>query len=122
MDENSGICKEIKIYMIQNLKYKIEVNIRLSMTVNENESISPNKKLLWSKSEREHLSYINAYMWNLEKWYRWYLQSRNRHIDVESNVWILRKEGKWEELEAWDWHTHIIDTMYNIDNSWEHAE
>ena len=32
--------------MIQNLKYKIEVNIRLSMTVNENESISANKKLL----------------------------------------------------------------------------
>ena len=25
----------------------------------------------WSKSEREkQISYINAYMWNLEKWYR----------------------------------------------------
>ena len=35
----------------------------------------------WSKSERERqISYINAYMWNLEKWYRWtYLQSKNRH-------------------------------------------
>ena len=26
----------------------------------------------WSKSEREkQISYINPYMWNLEKWYRW---------------------------------------------------
>ena len=35
----------------------------------------------WSKTEREkQISCINAYMWNLEKWYRWsYLQSRNRH-------------------------------------------
>ena len=25
----------------------------------------------WSKSERENqISYINAYAWNLEKWYR----------------------------------------------------
>lgn len=87
------------------------------MTVNEDESISPNKKLLWSKSEREHLAYINTYMWNLEKWYRWYLQSRNTHIEVEHNVWTLRrKEGKWEELEAWDRHTHTIDTMSKIDN------
>ena len=56
---NSGICKEIKINMIQKLKYidqeisinkifhkfqknKIEVNI--SMPINENGSTSPNKK------------------------------------------------------------------------------
>ena len=26
----------------------------------------------WSKSEREkQISYINAYMWNLERWYLW---------------------------------------------------
>ena len=33
----------------------------------------------WSKPERENqILYINAYMWNLEKWYRWtYLQGRN---------------------------------------------
>ena len=37
----------------------------------------------WSKSEREkQISYINAYMWNLEKWYKWsYWQSRNRDTD-----------------------------------------
>ena len=40
----------------------------------------------WSKSEREkQILYINIYIWNLEKWYRWtYLQSRNRDSDVEN--------------------------------------
>ena len=40
----------------------------------------------WSKSEREkQISYINAYMWNLEKRYRWTgLQGRNRNTDVEN--------------------------------------
>ena len=37
----------------------------------------------WIKSEKQ-ISYVNAYMWNLEKWYRWtYLQSRNRDTDIE---------------------------------------
>ena len=37
------------------------------------------------KKEREkQISYINAYMWNLEKCYRWTsLQGRNRDTDVE---------------------------------------
>ena len=45
-----------------------------------------NGHIKWSKSEREkQISYINAYMWNLEKWYRWtYLQSRTRDTDVEN--------------------------------------
>ena len=40
----------------------------------------------WSKSEREkQISCINAYMWNLEKWYRWTgLQGRNIDTDVEN--------------------------------------
>ena len=40
----------------------------------------------WSKSEREkQILYINAYMWNLEKWYSWTgLQGRNRDTDVEN--------------------------------------
>ena len=38
-----------------------------------------------SQKEKNKISYINAYMWNLEKWYRWsYLQSRNRDTDVEN--------------------------------------
>ena len=36
------------------------------------------------------IPYINGYMWNLEKWYRWtYLQSRNRDTDLEIRVRIF---------------------------------
>ena len=40
----------------------------------------------WSKSERERqTSYINAYTWNLERWYWWaYLQGSNRDADIEN--------------------------------------
>ena len=35
------------------------------------------------QAELQLISYINAYMWNLEKWYRWTgLQGRNRDTDV----------------------------------------
>ena len=49
----------------------------------------------WSKSEREkQISYINSYMWILEKWYRWTgLQVRNRETDVE-NKRMDTKGGK----------------------------
>ena len=49
----------------------------------------------WSKSEREkHTSYMNAYLWNLEGWYRWsYLQSRNRDRDI-GNKPMDNQEGK----------------------------
>ena len=46
-------------------------------------------------SQREkQIPYINAYMWNLEKWYRWTgLQSRNWDTDVE-NKCMDTKGGK----------------------------
>ena len=49
----------------------------------------------WSKSEREkQISYINACMWSLEKWYRWTsLQGRNWDTDVE-NKHMDTKGGK----------------------------
>ena len=39
----------------------------------------------WSKSDREkQVSYIDAYTWEREKWFRWiYLQDRNRDADTE---------------------------------------
>ena len=72
----------------------------------------------WSKSEREkQILYINAYLWNLEKWYRWsYLQSRNRDTDVEDKCVHTKGEGGVEELEDCDWYMYTIDTMYKIDN------
>ena len=71
----------------------------------------------WSKSEREkQIPYNIAYMWNLEKWYRWtYLQSRNRDTDVENKRMDTKEgRGQWDELGDWDWH--IYTTMYKIDN------
>ena len=49
----------------------------------------------WSKSEREkQISYINACMWNLEKWYRGAsLQGRSWDTDVE-NGHMDTKGGK----------------------------
>ena len=73
----------------------------------------------WSKSEREkQISYIIAYMWNLEKWCKWsYLQSRNRDTDVENKPMDPKGEGGgWEELGDWDWHTYTSDTMYKTYN------
>ena len=62
----------------------------------------------WSKSDREiQLSFINTYMWNLEKWYRWTaLQDRKWDTDVE-NKRMDTKGGKWwggwwcDELGDW---------------------
>ena len=51
----------------------------------------------WSKSERK-INIINAYIWNLEKWYWWiYLQGRNRDADAENGL-VGEEEGKpnWE--------------------------
>ena len=78
----------------------------------------------WSKSEGEkQISYNNAYMWNLEKWYRWsYLQSRNRDSDVDNRCMDTKGEkGGGAEFRDWDWQIYIVDTMYKMDNWWEHA-
>ena len=56
----------------------------------------------WNKSEREkQILYINAYMWNIEKWYRWtYLQDKNRDTEVENGHVDTGEEGEggtnWE--------------------------
>ena len=41
----------------------------------------------WSKSEREEQIYINAYIWNLERWY-WCtnLQGSNKDVYIENRV------------------------------------
>ena len=75
----------------------------------------------WSKSEREkQISYINAYMWNLEKWYRWTgLQGRNRNTDAENKrIDTKRGNGGWlwwcDELGDWDWH--VYTDVYKMHN------
>ena len=72
--------------------------------------------IIHSKLERQkQVLYMNAYMWNLEKWYRWtYLKSRNRDTDVENKYMDIKGAGRVDELGIWDWHIHTA--MYKIDN------
>ena len=48
------------------------------------------------KSEREkQISYINVYIWNLEKWFWWtYMQGRNGDVDLENRSVDTVGEGK----------------------------
>ena len=62
-----------------------------------NEFTGTNIKNTVSNSEGEKQIYlcINAYMWNLEKWYRRScLQRRNRDTDVENKYMNTKAEGK----------------------------
>ena len=64
----------------------------LALERNESESVAVDEPRAcyteWSKSEREkQISYVNAHMWNLEKWYSWtYFQGRNRDTDLENGL------------------------------------
>ena len=52
-----------------------------------------------SKSEREgQTTYINAYIWNLERWYWWsYMQGSKGDTDVKKDFWT-----QWEkEMVGW---------------------
>ena len=56
----------------------------------------------WSKSEREkQVSYMNAYVWNLEKWCWWtHLHRRNGDTGVENTLMDTSRQGEvktnWE--------------------------
>ena len=64
----------------------------------------------WSKTEREkQTSYINAYMWNLEKrHWRMYLQGRSRDAGAENG--LVGTVGEGESGTDWENSTHI-DTL-----------
>ena len=49
----------------------------------------------WSKSEREkQILYINAYIWDLERWYRWsYLQGSKGDADAKNRLLDSAGEG-----------------------------
>ena len=54
----------------------------------------------WRKSERK-INIINAYIWNLEKWYWWiYLQGRNRDADAENG--LVGRVGEEEGRPNWE--------------------
>ena len=69
----------------------------------------------WSKSEREkQILYVNAYMWSLEKWYRWtYLKGRIKDADIENGCMDTEGKGEWGELGDWDCYVwHIVDAIH----------
>ena len=76
----------------------------------------------WSKLERQkQISYINACVWNLERWYWWtYLQdSKWRRRHREQTCGHSRGRRGWDELTEWHWNINI--TIYKIGSHWEFA-
>ena len=57
------------------------------------------ESVIQSQSEREKQIYINAYIWNLDKWY-WltYLQGRYRDADAKKGLVDTVREGERYEL------------------------
>ena len=55
------------------------------------------------------ISYINAYIWNLGKWYWWtYVQGRNRDMDIEKGLVDTAGEGE----SGTDWERNIGIYIY----------
>ena len=84
IDRQNGKEAVVHIYNGILLSYKKE-----QFWVSSNEMDEPKVyHIEWGKSEREkQISYINTYIWNLERWYRWtYLQGRNRDADIENRL------------------------------------
>ena len=75
----------------------------------------------WSKSEREkQILYINAYIWNLEKWYWWIcLQGSSGDADREQIYGHSGGRREGNELREEHWNIHI--TIYEIDSQWGFA-
>ena len=65
----------------------------------------------WSKSKREkQISYINAYVWSLDKWsWRTYLQGSNRDADMENRLADTVAEGEGRKnWESYQWNIYMI--------------
>ena len=60
----------------------------------------------WNKSEKEkQVSYINAYIWNLEKWYWWtYLQGSNGDTNIKR---VVDTVGGKRGMDKLNWSIHI---------------
>ena len=56
------------------------------------------------KVRKRKTSYINACIWNLEKWYWWtYLQGRNRDSDIQNTLMDIAREGEKMQLLSHAW-------------------
>ena len=66
----------------------------------------------WSKSEREtQILYINAYIWNLERWYQWSYMWGNKG-DRDVNNRILDSVGEGEGGMIWENSTETSTLPY----------
>ena len=72
----------------------------------------------WSKLEREiQITYTDAYIWNLERWYWWiYLQGSNGETDIENRPMDMggEEEGEGEMYE--ESNMEIYNTTCKIAN------
>ena len=72
-----------------------------------------------SQKEKDKLSYSNAYISNLEKWYRRiYLQGSSGKTDIENRPMDMAggEKGDGEMYRESNLETHI--SIYTIDNQW----
>ena len=70
-------------------------HLQIPFLIISNEWLLGYLKKIMQKSEKQ-ISYINAYMWNLEKWYRQnYLQCRNRDTDIEKKGMDTKRGREW---------------------------
>ena len=64
----------------------------------------------WSKLERQIL-YINAYIWNLERWYQWsYMKGSKGDTDVNSR--LLDSMGEGESGIIWENSIETYTLLY----------
>ena len=64
-------------------------------------------------NQKDRISYINTYVWNWEKWYRWtHLQSRDRDTDTENRLWTQRGKKRVGQVERGALK-HIYYHMWN---------
>ena len=55
----------------------------------------------WNKNWKNKYHIVNAYIWNLDKWYWWtYLQGRNRDADIENG--LVDTAGEGEDGMNWE--------------------
>ena len=75
----------------------------------------------WSKSERERqIVYIDAYIWNLERWYWWsYMHGSKGDLDIKNRLRIVAGEG--EGGMTWESHIETYTYQCKIDSQWEFA-
>ena len=98
--------KEVVVYIRNGIliSYKKE-----HIWVSSNEVEEPRSYYTeWNKSERERqIVCINAYIWNLERWYQWsHIQGSKGDTDVKNRLLDSVGEGKggtiWENsIETW---------------------